>query len=340
MMHPFQPAFAGGISGRGARASCSAQAAAAPQDAFIAQALSVSKASNSAPQAIYQRQMPNRSVESFRFTNLSPLLEQQLQAPPAEPDVAAAQRAAAQCTLSAAQHTRAVIVDGQLCAAASDLSGLPDGVYVGTSDSAPASVARRAGQLAQARGGVFAELNTASAVSRLAVHVPASTRCDLPLHIVHVSTSAHDAGAAIVTAPQAIIVCGEGASIEIVEEFVPIGVPEDGHAAGGAHFCNSVAEVQLAAGAELWHKFVEADARGSFHVRGTYVDQQDSSSYALSEARLGGRLTRCAAWLVCAQHSLSSAPSMSTSRGLCVCLGKNAVAAKAVVQTSLALLST
>ena len=235
--------------------------------------------------------MPNSRVESYRFTDLSPLLQQQLQTPPAADAAAASAAATERCTLPAAEGSRVVFVDGVLCEAASDLSSLSDGVYVGPAASAPAAVANSGMPQAQERGGVFAALNAATASSRVVVHVAQGVHYPTPLHVVYLASSAREAGSAVASAPQLLVVAEAGAQLEIVEEFV--GAHNGGQ---GTSYTNAMMEATLAKGAKLKHRVVESEEAGAFHIKGTYVRQDEGSEYALVEARLGGALTRCEVW--------------------------------------------
>ena len=49
-----------------------------------------------------------------------------------------------------------------------------------------------------------------------------------------------------------------------------------------------VAEFFLAAGSTLNHSYVELEARGTWHAKETFVDQEENSTYRLTEARTGG----------------------------------------------------
>jgi Fe-S cluster assembly protein SufD len=273
-----------GLLGR-VRAAAPAEAPAKAQDAFIAQSLSTAP-SPSPSDALAQRQMPTTRTESYRFTDLSGLLSQQLQRPPAA-DVAATAAAAERCTISAAEGARVVVVDGIFQPEASSLSALPQGVYVGPANDAPEDVSTGPGSQALERGGVFAELNAATASGRVLVHVAAGVACDMPLHILYASSSAQVAGTVVASSPQVQVIAGAGARLEIVEEFIGL------HEGSGRYYVNTVLEAELAEKAEMCHRVVQTEEDGAFHIMGTYVRQAAGSKYALVEACLGGALSRC-----------------------------------------------
>ena len=89
--------------------------------------------------ALATQRMPTTRNEEYRFTDVSPLLQQAL-APPAGAPAGAAAAAAAERPLKAAAAATVVVVDGAIDEQASSLAGLPKGVYVGGLAGAPADV--------------------------------------------------------------------------------------------------------------------------------------------------------------------------------------------------------
>ena len=257
-------------------------------DAFISQALSTLPATTPLAKAatplLAGSQIPSTRVESFRYTDVSPLTAQTLAAPAAA-DAAAIRAAAAACTLPQADGCRAVVVDGSFRPDLSDLSAAPAGLYVGPAADAPAAATAHLGAQSSERGGVFATMNSATSSGCLVVHAPAGAQCGTPVHVVHVSSSAAAAGTLAASAARVLVVAEAGAQIEIIEEFVGL--------AGGQYFGNSVAEVEVAEKAAVVHSVLENEAAGAFHMKGTLVQQHEASAYTLVEVRIGGSLSRC-----------------------------------------------
>ena len=234
-------------------------------------------------------QMPTTKVESYRFTDIRPLLERTLVAPEAADDAAVA-AAVERCAMPDAGAAVVVMVDGTFRADLSDLASLPDGAFVGPLADAPEGVRACYAQQSEERGGVFAQLNTAAASGCLAVHVEADVLCTAPVHVVHVSGGAAQEGSAAASTPRVLVRAESGAQVEVLEESVP--AQQGG--GGGRYFVNAVLEASIAEGATVKHRLVVTDAAGAFHVHSTFVTQDERSAYHLVEARLGGALTRCA----------------------------------------------
>lgn len=266
-----------------------AAAPAAPKDEFISSAVelvsgapTVEQLRKDALSQLSVASMPTREDESFRFTNISSLLENRLLAPAAAPALSTA----VDCSLKCSENTRVVIVNGTVDSDASSLVGLPDGMYVGSLSSAPAEAQSALGRLSSQRGGVFTWMNSATAADVQVCYVPAGVECPTPLHVAVVSTTASEPGHAVMYSPRLLIIAEEGAKLELIEEFAGQQVGE------GHYFVNAVTEVHLAEKASISHRVVETEAEGTFHIKGTFVQQEESSQYELVEARLGGQLTR------------------------------------------------
>ena len=139
------------------------------------------------------------------------------------------------------------------------------------------------------RGGVFAQLNSAGAPDAVVVDVAAGATAAGPLHVLYLSSPADEegGGTAATSCPRCLIRVGDGACVEVVEEFAALGGTDE-----GAYFVNAVTEVELGTGAEVRLTYVEDDAPGATHMKGTFVDQEEESSFSLLEARVGGGLSR------------------------------------------------
>ena len=233
--------------------------------------------------SLAQARVPNSRVEDYRFTDLAALVTTK----PVAADAAAGDAVdAAAWTLSAADATRVVLVDGVYKPDKSNVSGATDGVTVSTiSQGASSEVI---GAVASMRGGVFANINAATASDAVVINVPAGAAVRTPIHVVQLSTSsASKDGEMSSSAPRVAVHVGAGASVSIVEDFAAAGGSED-----GAYWANGVCEVALEKGAKVTHTMVQAQTRAAVHTRATHVTQAEDSEYKLAEINVGGKLGR------------------------------------------------
>ena len=143
------------------------------------------------------------------------------------------------------------------------------------------------GAASGSRGGVFAQLNSAGAPDAAVVDVPAGVAAAGPLHILYLSSPADGEAGTATSCPRCLIRLGDGARLEVVEEFAALGGTDE-----GSYFVNAVTEIELGVGAELRLTYVGDDAPRATHIKGTYVNQAEDSNFSLLEARVGGSLSR------------------------------------------------
>ena len=266
----------------------------AAEDPFIAKVLSLSPENNHALEnecatALATARMPTTRNELFRYTDMTPLLRQTIAAPPVSISSEAVTSVVSSCVITAADSTRVVIVNGQYDTVLSNCSGLPASVYIGDVNGAPDHMKSSLNAQVSSRGGIFSMLNAAASASAVAVCVPAGVTVDVPIHVVYVSSGAAAADTYIASAPRLLVDVGEGASVEIIEEFVSIG---DG--CSGQYWVNAVLEASVATRGSLLHSYVEQEAPSAYHTKATLITQAEDSTYSMVECRMGGSISRCA----------------------------------------------
>ena len=254
--------------------------------------------------------LPTTRDEEYRFTDISPLLQRPLKRPQLQPGattnscIAAAIR---QHQMKQQLTASIVLIDGILSQEHSKvMAEEKGGVYVGSLADAPPDVVQFAlGSQSKARGGPFATLNGALAQDAVLVYVPANRTLVHPIHILHLAppsvATAGDSNAhnvRTVSAPRLLVVLEEGSAAEVVEEFAAVNMGGSDSSASqeneqGAYFVTSVTECELDDGSELQHRYVQLEATvDAIHFKSTLVTQGSQSRYALTEARLGGSMSR------------------------------------------------
>ena len=162
--------------------------------------------------------LPTSRNEAWKYTDLTTALAPSYQSAPAEAEVADATIEAAKVDdLDAAL---AVIVNGVFDAERSDLSGLPEGVTVGSLRSQllsdPDSVRDTFGKHVDLGRDSFAALNSAFSLDGLYLNVPRGVAVERPIQVVHVIS----ADAPTFVQGRTLLVIGEAAQATVVETFV------------------------------------------------------------------------------------------------------------------------
>lgn len=227
---------------------------------------------------------PSRKDEPFRFTDTSFIKNskiypvsrpppQSLEAPPED-----------------TQLLHLAIVDGHIVDSSSNMSGLPDGVYVGgLSNATSESLVKRVGEFVSGFdwGDLFWSINGVGAPDLAVVYVPAGCRVENLVHLRYYSVEASDVGSnkLPVSNPRVFVVVEEGGEVDIVEEFM-------GGDQNGCYWANPVLEVVIGEGGKVRHSYVQNQSPCAAHIKWTSVRQEAESNYQLVEVSSGGKLSR------------------------------------------------
>ncbi|MFS7942250.1 putative SUF system FeS cluster assembly, SufBD [Helianthus anomalus] len=239
-----------------------------------------------ASEALLSTPWPSRKDEPFRFTDISFIKKSEITpvSPPPPQSLT---------NLSVFGDTLLVnltIVDGYIVDSLSQLSGLPDGVYVGSLCKISSSeITKRVVEFlpVNEQGDLFWSLNGVGSPDLVVVYVPEGCRFEGPLHLRYVASegSDKDSGKLPVSNPRVLVVVEKGGEIGIVEEFM-------GGDGGLSYWTNSVMEVVIGEEGKVSHSYIQTQSLSSAHIKWTSVRQEKSSSYDLVEVSTGGKLSR------------------------------------------------
>ncbi|CAA6655680.1 unnamed protein product [Spirodela intermedia] len=225
-------------------------------------------------QSLLSRSWPSLKDEPFRFTDTSFLRQSRILpvSVPPSPSLELPVMAGG----SVSPHVL-VVVDGRVVPSLSELSSLPEGVYVGgVSDLPPGPASERVLEvLAQGDafhgGDLFWDINGAGAPDLSVVYVPAGVRIvDEPLFLRFFSMEGGEIGtnSLFVSNPRTVVVVEKGAELAIVEEHLGI----DG-SDSKCYWSNSVMEIVVGDGATLSHSYLQQQSRNAAHIKWTFTKQ-------------------------------------------------------------------
>ena len=222
--------------------------------------------------------VPTRRDEEWRFTDISPLIQQPLQ--PLGAATALSITDVAQFFLTEATN-RLVFVDGVFAPTLSnfDDSGLIVSNLANALSTHSAVIAPHLGQHAQFRDNVFVALNTAFLQDGAVVVVPKETSITEPVQLLFVATQKSSA-----SYPRCLLVAETGSAVTLVEDYVSL--------QSDAYFTNAVTEIVVADNARVNHIRVQRDSINAFHIADCAVSLSRSSCYHSVSVVLGGRISR------------------------------------------------
>ncbi|KAJ6394126.1 hypothetical protein OIU77_023369 [Salix suchowensis] len=219
----------------------------------LSPSVSLQKLRDSSSESLLSTSWPSRKDEPFRFTDTSFIRHSQI-IPIIKPPQLDYSPSINEDTLL----PNLVIADGFVLNSMSNLSNLPDGVYVGAHDMT-------------------------------VVYVPAGVKVENPIHLKYVSVEGGEEGSKKlpVSNPRVFVVVEEGGEVGIIEEFVSKEGNDDKY-----YWANPVLEVVIGKGAKVRHSYVQSQSLNSAHIKWTAVRQEAASTYELVEVSTGGKLSR------------------------------------------------
>lgn len=238
---------------------------------------------------VTKQRMPTRQDEEWRFTDLSGLEQHSYTVAPAAPlnapDIEL-------LTLPEAANSRAVFVNGRFSEALSNLTALPEGIFVGNLAQLPVEQSLKLiNYLAHIEGAneVFTALNTVGFPDVALVWLSQNVVVEQPLHLLFVTVVEDKA---ILTSPRTAIIAEANSSLNIVEHYAAItpGCPDQ--TGKTPYFSNAVTEIWLEENAQINHTRNQRESGDSFHIGKTAVSQQRSSRYTCNALELGAQLSR------------------------------------------------
>lgn len=173
-----------------------------------------------------------------------------------------------------------VFVNGRYNSELSDISGLPESIYVGSLNDLPNKY-DASQYFAQQHGSqaVFTALNTAGDSDIAVIWADKNTVIETPVHLVFITSCDSES---IFTQPRTMIVAEGNASISVLEEYIGT----------GTYFTNAVTEVFVEENARVNHTRLQQESDDSFHIGKTAISQKRDSHYTISEINLGAKLYR------------------------------------------------
>lgn len=176
------------------------------------------------------------------------------------------------------------ILNGISATDLSDISKLPEGVFVGSINQlSTEKQAQLKNYFSQQPGKeeVFTTLNTAGFADVAIVWVKANVVVEKPIQLI-VQSSAWDHPDLFL--PRILIIAETSSSFSLVEQYVCTGKEN--------YFNNTVTEIWLQENAQVNHTRIQQEKDSSFHIGKTAVSQSRDSKYTINTIDLGGKLSR------------------------------------------------
>ncbi|MBJ7900458.1 MAG: Fe-S cluster assembly protein SufD [Cyanobacteria bacterium RI_101] len=231
--------------------------------------------------------IPSRRDEDWLFTDLSGLFSLNYQ--PAEPCPLGAE-SVEPFILPESQGSRLVFLNGHYAPELSDLSALPQGVYVGNlAGLSPQRREKLPAYLTLGENDFFSALNSAGLEDVALVWVEPETVVKTPIHLLFLALPG---AAPLLIQPRLLVVAEAQSQITLAESYGAVvencsDVPQK-----RPYLNNVVAELYLRDGAQVIHTRNQRDSGDAFHIARTLIHQAQHSRYQLVDVNLGAGLSR------------------------------------------------
>jgi Fe-S cluster assembly protein SufD len=230
-----------------------------------------------------QLAFPGRRDESWRYTSLQGLLEQELV--PAEPFKVLRGVDIEDAMIPDLDAWRLTFVNGRFAPRLSWLHELPTGVRLkslrGVLHAASGDLRGRLARAEVQAGNLFSAFNTAAFADGAYVHVERERMLERPIEILHLSVGMEEPH---IAQPRHLVRLEQGARAHLIERHFSFG--------NAPYFNNAVTEVQLDTGSSLHHARIQEESAQAFHMNSQFVQHAAGSSYHGTGVALGGAWSR------------------------------------------------
>ncbi|WP_329626304.1 SufD family Fe-S cluster assembly protein [Planktothrix agardhii] len=213
---------------------------------------------------IKELEIPTKRDEEWRFTDLSPLLANRFKM---ANFVQLENQAIASLILPESEHKRIVFVNGIYAPHLSDITEIPDGIFIGNLAELPEQFRDRLPDyLSQQQGNqdVFATLNSTGLKDAAVLWVDKNKILEDPIHLLFIGLPDNTP---VVNQPRALIVAETGSSITFIEHYATADIFGcSDQVKVQPYFTNAVTEIYLEENAQVNHTRLQRGSGSAFQM--------------------------------------------------------------------------
>ncbi|MAR91554.1 MAG: Fe-S cluster assembly protein SufD [Pseudomonadales bacterium] len=228
-------------------------------------------------------EIPSRKTETWKYSPLTPLLQQDYLSRAA--DVPAVDHQARKLLAELPAGHRLVFVNGRLQSSLSDFADLENqGIvtrFSEASDTQRQLINQHLGNAFPAREHVFAALNYSAVADGVLIHLPQDYQVQQPLQLVFLSSPTEQPGYG---QSRVLLQAEAGAGLHLIEQYASLGVSDLFH--------NHVMEINLQDNARLIHERLQVEQENLIHINGLHINLGAGSHYEQHALAFGSALKR------------------------------------------------
>lgn len=177
-----------------------------------------------------------------------------------------------------------VFVNGHFSAKHSNLSALPDGVYLGPLSQALETKEDFLQSFLHQDWDIkrypFANFNTALMTDGVCLFVPKNRSVTMPIHCLFLNTGKNN----FITCPRNIIVAEQNSQVTLIEEYISYDAEN--------YFTNTLTTIQAEENAQVRYFKIQAESASATHIASVFSQQKQHSVVKSFSLPLGARLAR------------------------------------------------
>ncbi|MGK7882055.1 MAG: Fe-S cluster assembly protein SufD [Crocosphaera sp.] len=233
--------------------------------------------------------LPTKKDEEWRFTDLSELSQLEFSAAKTE---TVAQNIIDSFILPEAKQSYIIFVNGQYASELSNVSALPQDVYVGNlsnlSDSQKDKIVNHLGK-SEGEKDTFTALNTAGLTDAAVIWINKNIVVETPILVLFLAVSSDTPN---LIQPRTLVIAETGSSATLVEYYGTVTEHCLDVQQNSPYFTNSVTEICLDSNAQINHNRIQRELGDSFHIGRSTITQNQDSHYTCNEVNLGSKVSR------------------------------------------------
>ncbi len=234
--------------------------------------------------ALAQQDLPNRKLESWKYTSVAAIQNTDYFTTLAKPelDLTAAQK----LIKTLPDVSRLVFINGRINLELSDYSDLENQgiitLFSNANDSQKALINKHLGSICDPEQHFFAALNYAQSNEGVLIHVPAEFKVGQPILMVYLSSDTDSPGMAHT---RSLVIVEPRSQLELIEQYDSIG-----NHLQSLH--NHVEEIVVMENAQLRHLRIQAEDESHAMINGLHIELAANSHYEQHALTLGSLLKR------------------------------------------------